>query len=312
VLETPAASIARLKASLGRVIVGKEAELDLILAGAVAGGHVLLEDIPGVGKTTLAKALARVVGGSFSRIQFTPDLLPMDITGSSIWNPRDAQFHFTPGPIFANILLADELNRASPRTQSALLEAMAEGQVTIDGQARRLEPPFLVIATENPVESHGTYPLPEAQLDRFTLQLALGYPPVDEEKRILSGEGGAGQLRELSPVIEPGRLVALQEAASRVAVEASVADYLMRLVTATRSHPSLRLGVSPRGGLALLAVARALALAQGRDYLTPDDLKRVAVPALAHRLVLDAKARYAGLRKEAVIAEVLGRVEVPR
>lgn len=307
-----AASIALLHRALASVVVGKDAAISLLLAGVVGGGHVLLDDIPGVGKTTLAKALAIAVGGKFARLQLTPDLLPTDITGGSIYNPREGVFHFRPGPVFTNILLADELNRASPRTQSALLEAMAERQVTIDGKSLTLEPPFLVIATQNPIESHGTYPLPEAQLDRFAIQLALGYPELAEEKRVLAGEGGHTRLASLAPVLDPAALVALQAAAARVTVENSVSDYLMAIVTRTRSHPGVRLGVSPRGALALLHTARARALAGGRDFLVPDDVKQLAVPALAHRLVLDAKSKYAGTRKEAVIEEVLRETPVPR
>ena len=307
-----AETIGRIRANLEQVIVGKGAEMDLLLSGLVGQGHVLLEDIPGVGKTTLAKALALSVGGHFSRIQFTPDLLPADIIGAAIYNAKEAEFVFKPGPVFANILLADEINRASPRTQSALLEAMAERQVTIDGKGHLLAPPFAVIATQNPIESHGTYPLPEAQLDRFAIQLSLGYPPGDEEKRILYGQGGTLKLGGLSPVVTPQGLVDLQDAAGRVELEESVAGYLMSLVAATRAHPAVRLGVSPRGGLALLATARARALAQGRGFVTPDDLKQVAVPAMAHRLVLDSKARYGGVRKDEVIQETLGRVAVPR
>lgn len=304
--------ISKVHQNLCHVIVGKTAEIDLLLAGLLSGGHILLEDIPGVGKTTLAKALALSVGGKFSRIQFTPDLLPTDIIGVSIYNPKDGEFHFKPGPLFANILLADEINRASPRTQSALLEAMGEKQVTVEGRSIPLEEPFVVIATQNPIESHGTYPLPEAQLDRFTLQLALGYPSGEEEKRILFNQGGAGRLNEIEQVIDPYGLVKLQKATAQVSIENSVADYLLALVEASRTHPAVRLGVSPRGALALLAVARSRALMEGRDYVIPDDLKAVAVASMAHRLVLESKAKYAGTRKETVIQEILGKVKVPR
>ncbi len=309
---SPSATLARLTDNLCRVIVGKRAEIEILVAGLVGGGHVLLEDIPGVGKTTLAKAIARSVGGRLSRVQFTPDLLPTDIVGASLWNPKDASFHFNPGPIFTNVLLADEINRASPRTQSALLEAMAERQVTVDGTSRLLDPPFLVIATENPVESHGTYPLPEAQLDRFAVQVSLGYPPQNEEKRLLYGKGGLEELERIEPVLDPAGLVRLFAAATAVALEDSVADYLLAIVAATRKHRSVRLGVSPRGAKAFLASARAMALLSGRTYVEPDDLKRVARAALGHRLVLDAKARYAGSRKESVVDEVLAEVKVPR
>jgi MoxR-like ATPase len=307
-----AETIARVRDNLGRVILGKTAEIDLLLAGLLSGGHLLLEDIPGVGKTTLAKALARSVGGAFSRIQFTPDLLPTDIVGVSIYNPQDGAFHFKPGPIFANILLADEINRASPRTQSALLEAMGERQVTVDGRSLPLEAVFVVIATQNPIESHGTYPLPEAQLDRFAVQLSLGYPPAAEEKRLLLQQAGAAHLDALQQVIDPTGLVALQRAALQIAVEDAVADYVLALVEASRTHPAIRLGVSPRGTLACLATARARALMLGRAYVTPDDVKTVAVVTMAHRLILDSKARYAGVHKEAIWHDILDTVKVPR
>lgn len=297
---------------LCHVIVGKDRQIKILLAGLLSGGHILIEDIPGVGKTTLAKALALSVGGKFSRIQFTPDLLPTDITGTSIYNPKDGEFLYKPGPVFANILLADEINRASPRTQSALLEAMGERQVTVDGRSRDLDAPFLVIATQNPIESHGTYPLPEAQLDRFAIQLKLGYPPNEEEKRILYGDGGAVRLTDIEPVIESDMLIKILDSRDSMGLEDSVADYILALVDGTRDHPSVQLGSSPRGGLALLAASRAWALMQGRDHVSPGDIKVMAVPTLAHRLVLDAKAKYAGIKKESVIEEILNKVPVPR
>jgi MoxR-like ATPase len=309
---THAETIARVRDNLCQVIVGKTAEIELLLAGLLSGGHILVEDIPGVGKTTLAKALAYSVGGTLRRIQFTPDLLPTDIVGVSIYNPKDGEFHFKPGPIFSHILLADEINRASPRTQSALLEAMGEQQVTVDGRSLPLEALFVVIATQNPVESHGTYPLPEAQLDRFAVQLSLGYPPPAEAKRLLLQHGGAGQLDAIEPVLDPKGLVDLQSEAAQVRVEDAVADYLLALVEASREHAAVQLGVSPRGALAFLATARARALMQGRDYVTPDDLKTVAVAALAHRLVLASKATYAGIRKDTVVHDLLSTVQVPR
>jgi MoxR-like ATPase len=304
--------IARIRDNLGHVIMGKTAEIDLLLAGVLSGGHTLVEDIPGVGKTTLSKALARSVGGTLRRIQFTPDLLPTDIVGVSVYNPKDGEFHFKPGPIFTHILLADEINRASPRTQSALLEAMGEKQVTVDGQSRSLETLFVVIATQNPIESHGTYPLPESQLDRFTVQLSLGYPSAAEAKRLLLDPGDTQRLASIEPVIDPAGLVALQRTAAQVAVEETVADYLLALVEASRAHPAIKLGVSPRGALAFLATARARALMQGREYVIPDDLKYLAVPVMAHRLVLHAQPQYAGVSKAAIVQECLEQVKVPR
>jgi MoxR-like ATPase len=304
--------IARIRDNLGHVIMGKTAEIDLLLASVLSGGHTLVEDIPGVGKTTLSKALARSVGGTLRRIQCTPDLLPADIVGVSVYNPKDGHFHFKPGPIFTHILLADEINRASPRTQSALLEAMGEKQVTVDGQSRLLEALFVVIATQNPIESHGTYPLPESQLDRFAVQLSLGYPSSAEAKRLLLDPGDTQRLASIEPVIDPAGLVALQRAAAQVAVEETVADYLLALVEASRAHPAIKLGVSPRGALAFLATARARALMQGREYVIPDDLKHLAVPAMAHRLVLHAQSQYAGVNKAEIVQECLEQVKVPR
>ncbi|MBI4747044.1 MAG: MoxR family ATPase [Acidobacteria bacterium] len=304
--------IAKVRENLCRVIIGKQKQIDYVLAALISGGHLLLEDIPGVGKTTLVKALAASVGGKVSRIQFTPDLLPTDIVGGSIYNQKDGQFHFNPGPLFANVILADEINRASPRTQSALLEAMGEKQISIDGKSIRLEPPFVVIATQNPVDSHGTYPLPEAQLDRFCMQLSLGYPTTSELKSIMLGDGGTAKLDELTPAMSLEELLLIQALANKVEIENSVADYLLALVDATRSHQAVKFGVSPRGAIAFLATVRALAFMNGRLYVLPDDLKKLAVPVLAHRLVLDMKSKYAGIHKDTVITEILSTVRVPR
>jgi MoxR-like ATPase len=306
------ALVSRLVDNLERVIRGKREALELVLCSVAAGGHVLLEDVPGTGKTTLAKALALSIGGSFKRVQFTPDLLPTDIVGASIFNPQEGTFRFRQGPLFANVLIADEINRASPRTQSALLEALSEGQATVDGQSYMLAPPFLCIATQNPVEFHGTYPLPEASLDRFAVQLSLGYLPEDEERTLLMTRSGPPPLEGMAPVCTVDEVTELQRRVQEVKLEESVADYLLRVVQATRGHPSIRLGVSTRGALLYGRMARARALMQGRDYVLPEDLKVLAVPVLAHRLVLDTRARYAGADKRALTKDLVGTVPVPR
>lgn len=302
--------LSRLRAGLESVIQGKSEAIQRLVTALLAGGHVLMEDVPGVGKTTLAKALATLIGGEFRRIQFTPDLLPADITGSAVYNPKQGEFTYRRGPIFANILLADEINRASPRTQSALLEAMSEKQVTIEGNASPLEPPFLVIATQNPVEFHGTYPLPEAQLDRFMLKLQLGYPDLDAELQMLTVQGETHPLSALSALGEIDELVELQKKVSQVTVSKAVARYIVRLVAASRNESRLKLGVSPRGSLSLYRVCQAAALLAGRDHVLPDDVKAFAVPVLAHRILIETKARYQGLSKEAFIEEVLEKTPV--
>ena len=301
----------RICSNLGVVIKGKTDVLKLVSVALLSGGNLLMEDVPGVGKTTLAKALAQTIDGGFKRIQFTPDLLPTDILGSSIYNPKDGTFHFEQGPIFTNILLADEINRASPRTQSALLEAMSEQQVTIEGTRHKLPTPFAVIATQNPVEYHGTYPLPEAQLDRFTMQISLGYPQPKEEKEILLGQKERHPLDSLEPVVQLTEVEEARKLVREVGFEEPVVDYLLALVEASRSEPRLKLGVSPRGSLAMFRAAQALAWASGREYVRPDDIKELAVPVLAHRLVLDTKAKYGGVSKSDVVNDLLQKVEVP-
>jgi len=305
-------TLERLLGNLESVIRGKRDSLELLLSCLAAKGHALLEDIPGTGKTTLAKTLAVSTGCLFHRVQFTPDLLPSDIVGSSIFNTRDSTFSFNRGPVFANVLLADEINRASPRTQSALLEAMGEQQVTVDGKTYPLESPFLCIATQNPVEFHGTYPLPEAQLDRFMVQLSLGYVTEEEELRILAAQSSGHPLETLAAVADAEAIMRVQQAVESVDVEDSVMRYSLAIVTATRNHPAVQLGVSTRGSLQFARVVRAFALLKGRHYVVPEDVKRLAGPVLAHRLVLDTKAKYSGTQKLAVIEEIVSEVRVPR
>ena len=301
----------RLRANLTRVIRGKPEEVRALVVAFLAGGNVLLTDVPGVGKTTLAKAIARSVSGTFRRVQFTPDLLPADILGGSIYNPQQGAFLFRQGPIFCHVLLADEINRASPRTQSSLLEAMAEGQVSIEGTTHELPKPFWVIATQNPVEHHGTYPLPEAQLDRFAVQLAMGYPPEEEEVEVLGMLDERSPLDALEPVASLEDVLEAQTRVRRVPVHVDVRRYVVALLAASRKEPRLALGVSPRGGIALYRLAQAQALVSGRSAVLPDDVKAVAVMTLAHRVVLETKARYSGVTKEQVIKDLLQRVPVP-
>jgi len=298
--------------NLIQVIHGKEDKIDLIILALIAGGHVLIEDIPGVGKTTLARALAKTVDGQFNRIQFTPDLLPTDITGNNIFNQNDHTFSFHPGPIFAHIILGDEINRASPRTQSALLEAMSEEQVTVDGKSHKLPTPFIVLATQNPIDYHGTYPLPEAQLDRFMLQLDIGHPPQNKEQELLISRTREDPVSAINPVLSLESLQALRTTVDTVKIEESVAEYLMNIVTASREHPQLRLGVSTRGTLLYGRIVRARALQKGRDYVIPEDVKELSIPALAHRILLDTKAQYGGLERMNIISEIVSSIKVPR
>jgi MoxR-like ATPase len=295
-----------------RAIVGKREALELVLIGILANGHVLIEDFPGLAKTLIARSFARVTGMTFSRIQFTPDLMPADVTGSSIYNQQTGGFEFRRGPIFGNLLLADEINRAPPKTQAALLEAMQERQVTIEGTTHPLEPPFLVIATQNPIEYEGTYPLPEAQLDRFVLRIGVGYPAREHEWEMLDRrlERSTEEV-ELDEIVERESLLAMQEAIEQVQVEASLAYYIVDLVVATRSAPGVQVGASPRGSLALLKLARCRAALSGRDYATPDDVKAVAVPALAHRLSLRPELWVERRRSDDVVRELLDRVPTP-
>lgn len=301
----------RIVENLARVIKGKDDVLKSLGIVLLAGGNVLMEDVPGVGKTTLAKALAATIEADFKRVQFTPDLLPADILGASIYNPKEGSFHFEKGPVFTNILLADEINRASPRTQSALLEAMSEGQVTIEGKRHDLPRPFLVLATQNPVEFHGTYPLPEAQLDRFSMLINMGYPPRDQEKQILLAQQKSHPLSDLGPAVSLDDIRQAHQEVREVKVEDASVEYIMRLIEATRQDARLKLGSSPRGSLALFRAAQAMAYVDQRNYVRPDDIKELAVSVLAHRLVLGTKARYAGVSKVQVVTEILEQTEVP-
>ncbi len=302
--------LAELKAQLGKVILGKPQVIDRLVMALVSGSHVLIEDVPGVGKTTLAKALARSIAGDFKRVQFTPDLLPTDILGSSVYNPKEGSFSFKPGPIFANVLLADEINRASPRTQSALLEAMSERQASIEGVTHPLPSPFLVIATQNPIEFHGTYPLPEAQLDRFGMRLSLGYPEPEREVDVLFSQFHHHPIDDVTPVLDAAAVLRLRAESRATRVDRRLARYLIDLADASRKHPSLRMGCSTRGMLSLFHIVQARAYLDGRDFVIPEDVKAEAPHALAHRLALDTKAKYSGVRKEDIVREMLDSVPV--
>src|SRR3954451_5135694 len=297
--------------NLGRVVHAPDDTLRLIVLCLVAEGHAIIEDFPGVGKTMLAKALARSLDCHFSRLQFTPDLLPSDVTGVNVFDQRQNEFEFRPGPVFANLLLVDEVNRASPKTQAALLECMEERQVSVDGVTYPLEPPFMVMATQNPIEYEGTYPLPEAQLDRFTMRVSLGYPPLADEARMLDEQTSEPPLDSLRAVAGAAEVLRLVEAARAVYVEESLGRYVVALLRQTRGDQRLYLGASPRAGIALLRVAKARALADDRDSLVPDDVKAVAVPVLSHRLILGPEARAAGLGGADIVADALEKTPVP-
>ncbi len=302
----------RLADNVERVLVGKREAIDLAVVTLLCEGHLLIEDVPGTGKTTLARALAQSIGGTFRRLQCTPDLLPSDVTGVSIFDPRTAEFIFREGPIFANVLLADEINRATPRTQSAVLEAMQEAQVSADGVTRPLPRPFVVLATQNPVELEGTFPLPEAQLDRFLIRVSLGYPSEQDERRMLArGQRPTHGELILDPVLSPEEVLAAAEQCARARVHEDVQSYMVQVARATRADPDVKLGASPRATLALHRAAQAWATVQGRDFVTPDDVKHLAVPVLAHRLVVSFESRLRGRDAVAVVQSVLDTVPVP-
>jgi MoxR-like ATPase len=292
-------------------VVGKRESLELLLVGLLADGHVLIEDVPGLGKTLIAKALAKSIGGSFKRVQFTPDLLPSDITGYNIYNQQTGQFQFQSGPVMANVLLADEINRTIPRTQASLLESMEERQVTVDGQTRELPAPFFVIATQNPIELEGTFPLPEAQLDRFLLKMSLGYPEEAEELAILERFQTRDPLPEIGPVTSPAQLLSLQRARREIAVSPALRQYISDLVRATRTHAAVRFGASPRGALALMRAGQALAALRGRSYVLPDDIKHLARAVLSHRLIIKDAERLRGASAERVVEHILDNTAVP-
>lgn len=301
----------KLTSNIEKVIIGKRQKIILSLVSFFCEGHILLEDVPGVAKTMLARSLSQSVGCSFKRAQCTPDLLPTDITGASVFNPKTTEFEFRPGPVFSNILLADEINRATPRTQSALLEAMAERRVTVDGMTYELAPPFLVIATQNPVDHEGTFPLPEAQLDRFLIRLSLGYPSSEQEAELLEMLRSEHPVESLDPVVSTEDVLACQQAVRAIAVDEKVRDYIVELVHATREHEDVALGGSPRASIALYRTAQALAGIRGQDFVTPDEVKRMLHPVLGHRLILKAESRLRKVTYEDVLEEILAEVPVP-
>jgi MoxR-like ATPase len=316
-LEQATAIVVRMRAEIERAVVGQQAVVEQVLACALAGGHVLIEGVPGLGKTLLVKALAKTFAGSFSRIQFTPDLMPADVMGHAVFDLKNQSFSVRKGPVFANLLLADEINRAPAKTQSSLLEVMQEQQVTIEGQSHQLAPPFMVLATQNPLESEGTYPLPEAQLDRFLIKVSIGYPSEAEETALLQmvtreRVGDALDVAGVATLIKPETVIALQQLVARIRVDEAVAQYAVRIVRATRDWPGIAIGAGPRGSIALVRLARAMALMGGRAYVTPDDIKAAALPVLRHRIALAPESELDGTTPDELLAELIARTAAPR
>ncbi|MEH6987535.1 AAA family ATPase [Cytobacillus firmus] len=304
-------AIERVLGNIEKVMIGKRDVAELSLVALLAEGHVLLEDVPGVGKTMMVRALAKSVGAAFKRIQFTPDLLPSDVTGVSIYNPKEMEFQFRPGPIMGNIILADEINRTSPKTQSALLEGMEESSVTIDGVTHRLERPFFVMATQNPIEYEGTYPLPEAQLDRFLLKMKMGYPDIADEMEVLNRAQRIPPIEDLETVMDLAELRSLQTEIKEVHVDQTIKRYIVEIANGTRNHSSVYLGASPRGSIALMKAAQAYAFMYGRDYVLPDDIQYLAPAVFVHRIILKSEAKFEGITAEEVVGRVIARVSVP-